>query len=579
MLALFALAGLACNATPAAVPSVQRMFAGELRRAINHGWESRLGVASPLPLRRSERVRLPSEPRLAFGYSAAFSQPGKLSTPIRVDLIVRDGDARESVVRSRILPDEKPRWRDEVVSLGAWAGRTVEIVIKASFEGGSGQPVIVDPSAAFFWTPPVVYSAIPDPSRPDVILIGVDTLRADRLGCYGATRDTSPAIDALSARGVLFEQAYSQSSWTLPSFGSILTGLYPTHHGALRRQRTKLPTDIVNLADLFRRNGYLTVGFHAGGYLSALYGYGEHFDVYDQLEGFRSIDAVSRWLDARAGLPVLMFLHTYDVHAPYGSVPPRYHTLYTDPDHSDVYDLVSRTPSEILNERGENPFDEEDYAHQLALYDGEIRYVDDQLGRLFTHLEREGRLGRTLIALVADHGDEFGEHGGVEHGRHLHRELLHVPLIVAGPGIARGRRVPAIVQTVDLLPTIVDLLGFERVDLGALDGRSFAGMLRPDSALSTDDAARFTVGQLGPKRWSLRTKSWTLIASPEGTELYDRSVDPAELHDLSAEKPEVVFRLAAGYREAVGAAVRESPATEAPSAEVLEQLKALGYVE
>lgn len=385
------------------LPELQRLFAlaGAPATALRCLLRSSLrrSLEVELPSRVSERITLPADPVLFFGYgmtpqaAAAMEGPVSLEVTLAGDgqqLSLFGGEWKPKVNRLRSVGEEV------LVDLADFAGRTVEISFEA--RGLTARPLQPERDDAgargFFWASPLIASRQLVREQPSIILIGIGSLRADHLGCYGYDRETSPTIDALAARGVRF-------------------------------------------------------------------GYAEHFDLYRKISGFRALSTVTDWLDGIPDMPLFLWLHTYDVHARYGSVPTAYHDLFTAPDHHDPFDLQRNKPTDVQwAEANQGRPSAADMAYMTDLYDGEIRFVDDGLGELFAWLERSGRKDNTYVILVSDHGQEFGDHGRLEHRNgHLYEELLRVPMIIAGPGIPSGRTVSTLVETIDLLPTVLQLLG------------------------------------------------------------------------------------------------------------------------
>ncbi|RKY18487.1 MAG: hypothetical protein DRQ55_13230 [Planctomycetota bacterium] len=302
-------------------------------------------------------------------------------------------------------------------------------------------------------------------------------VRADHLNTYGYERNTSPQIASFAARGVVFENAFSQAPWTLPSIDSVFTGAHPARHGVVH-QGLALAPDSSTVSGIMQAEGYYTVAFHDGGYLNSAQGFHHHFDRYERINGMRSLETVVRWLDEHRDLPFFMFLHTYDVHAPYGSVPKEYRERFAREGVTSQFDLALKKPVDHWHDQEMPRFEPNDYERMRDLYDGEIRFVDDQLGRLFSALDDLDLEDRTHVILVSDHGEEFGEHGKFEHHNgNLYRELSNVPLIWVGPGVAGGRSVKEVVQTIDILPTVLDRLGIDPLAAGDIDGRSLGPLL------------------------------------------------------------------------------------------------------
>jgi arylsulfatase A-like enzyme len=292
----------------------------------------------------------------------------------------------------------------------------------------------------------------------NLVLISLDTLRADRLGCYGYDRDTSPTLDAFAGESVLFEYAVSQANETVRSHRSLFASKYPTRSLVLR--------DRPVLADWLRQEGFTTGGFTDGGPMAAEFGFDQGFDKYvDWGKGLKVKSAQALdWLDTLAPeQPFFLFIHCFDIHAPY-SPPPPYDEMFTGQEGSTV--VPSQTAQLLRRARGmglaegEEParLTEADLKRVSDLYDGGIRYTDMLLDRLFSELDGRGLLGRSAVVVLSDHGEEFFDHGSVLHGHTLHQELTRVPLIIRAPGLSAGR-VPGVVGLIDVVPTVFELLG------------------------------------------------------------------------------------------------------------------------
>jgi len=298
-------------------------------------------------------------------------------------------------------------------------------------------------------------------SQPDVFIIIIDTLRADHLSCYGYDRLTSPCIDSLAAEGTLFTRCQAQSPWTLPSHATIWTGLTPVSHQAGRRadQTYGLDSELSTIATILKDNGYITGGFVNVAILRREFGFANGFDHYNiNMTGHgragETVDEVLTWLHENRGnpRPFLVVIHLFDPHSPY-SPPPPFDTLFC-PEGVDGFDSWEiSSDGTILNP--------EDKDHFVHLYDDEIRWTDSQIGRLFSGLRYLGMADNSIIIITSDHGEEFLEHGYVGHGHTLFQELLHVPLIIAAPGVQHGVRDSSLTGQVDILPTLLYLLDIE----------------------------------------------------------------------------------------------------------------------
>ena len=396
--------------------------------------------------------------------------------------------------------------------------------------------------------------------RPNVVLISIDTLRPDRLGCYGHERPTSPNIDALARRGVLFERAYSPSSWTLPGHMSIFTSLYPSFHKLDHNSRlgtVRLDDSERTLTELLKGAGFRTASFVTHPFLAAEWGFGRGFDLYVRKVSRAEENAgrALQWIEwhlfhERRGLEpagFFLFLHFIDPHETY-SAPPPFLNRFTGDYRGKLqpnYHLVT-----IFHDK---PFPSEaDFRYALALYDGEINYVDSQIGRIREALKDAGWLDATVIVLTSDHGEEFKEHDSMGHKSTLYEEQLRVPLIISyPPRYATGRTIPERASLLDIHPTLMALLGEDAP--GAVQGLDL-GPIMASAQGAGDEAAKLRevlstrplFGELGPLgfRWeltyyrkSIQSNRYKLILnygsqSEVTRELFDTAADPGEQRDL-----------------------------------------------
>jgi arylsulfatase A-like enzyme len=338
--------------------------------------------------------------------------------------------------------------------------------------------------------------AAPPASRPRgrVILISLDTLRADHLGAYGYPRPTSPFLDSLAARGTLFENAVAQLPGTLPSHMSIFTGLYPAEHGVYPPEAvlsTRLPT----LPEVFRAHGFRTGGHSEGGYLEGRYGFARGFeewtDPHPMVErGGRLVkvpEAVKRTFEAgldfvrraRQAEAFFLFLHTYSVHDPYDPPQPYRSQFWKGPAPAGAFPPDGEELSAF--NAGGRRLAPGAVAYYQALYDAQIRYTDDVLREFFAGLDALGLRDQVTVVITSDHGEEFLEHGKLAHEQVYH-ECLHVPLLVVRPGGKPGARVAALVQSIDIAPTLYELAGVPAAARPKMSGRSLVPLLEGGSA-------------------------------------------------------------------------------------------------
>lgn len=408
----------------------------------------------------------------------------------------------------------------------------------------------------------------------NILLLSIDTLRADHLGCYGYARDTSPNLDALAARGVRFDQVVAPAPWTMPSHASLLSGVYPRRHG-VRAFGQALPARIPTLASAFRAAGYQTAAVVNFAAMRPLV---ESFDrAWTVRPGQGDAEAVfaiaAEWLEQDPS-PFFLFLHVYDVHPPH---PPR--SPFLEP-----YDgIVNGSATQIQAfRRGRLALGADDARHLRDLYDGEIRRLDEQLGRFLERLERDGRLGDTLLAVVADHGEEFFEHGSLGHGHTLHQELLRVPLILAGPALPQGLRIDTPVSLLDTAPTLLALVGAP--PLPGIDGIDLSPQWRsPGGPSAGRPLFSETNHWLGNRdrdlRRAVRRGPYTLLydALSASYSLFDLREDPLERVDLAAQRPRVTAALRRVLEPTIPAR-RRAPAPPVPE-ELVEELGELGYLD
>ncbi len=398
------------------------------------------------------------------------------------------------------------------------------------------------------------------PDRPNVLLVTIDTLRADHVGCYGYSRASTPTLDALAKRGVRFETAVVHAPLTGPSHASILTGQLPLGHGFRNNSGFTLSPQVKTAAERFRQTGYRTAAFVSGFPLDRRFGFGRGFEMYDDhlpkgsdprrtpyVERFAdaTTDAALRWLDAPSGQPSgsrwFLWVHYYDPHAPYE--PP-----------ADLAEQFRQTP-----------------------YDGEIAFVDRQLARLLARLDARNETSRTVVLVTGDHGESLGEHGEGTHGIFVYDATLRVPWMMAGPGIPAGRVSGTVARSIDVLPTLADYAGLPRMT--DVDGRSVRaaadGQEMSDAPSYAESLyAELELGWAPVYAW--RTAAFKFIKAPH-PELYDLQADRAEAKNQVDELHARANDLGRKLEEAL---LRTPPpaAAQPVDPEAAERLRALGYV-
>ncbi len=402
--------------------------------------------------------------------------------------------------------------------------------------------------------------------RPNVILITLDTTRADHLGCYGYRHATSPNIDALARGGVLFTQAASPAPLTLPAHSSILTGMYPTYHGVRVNGNTALSQAQHTLAEVFSEKGYDTGAFIGAFVLDGRWGLNQGFDVYDdrfdlkkykhldlgtvQRPGNEVMDAALDWLEGHKQDPFLAWIHLYDAHTPY------------------------EPPEPFFSTHGAGGL--------VGLYDGEIAFVDEQVGRCVSWLRANGIDRKTVLIIMGDHGEGLGSHGEGTHGYYVYDYALHVPFLVVTPfAELAGVRVDSQVSAVDVFPTVLELSGIDVT--GEVHGRSLLPVMfdprRDDNVYAYGESMTPNLQFGWSSLHSLRSSRYKLIKAPR-PELYDLTVDPGERTNVFKRHPALADELMGRLDRLIAETSRDAPEPETADLdeETLERLAALGYV-
>ena len=410
------------------------------------------------------------------------------------------------------------------------------------------------------------------PDMPNVLLVVIDTLRADHLGAYGYGFPTTPNMDRLAARAIVFETVVSQAPWTAPAIASLFTGLYPSVHGLdggihwgegatsaggalpFAVQKT-LPPGHQTLAEAFRRAGYSTAGFVSNLYVNAIFGFAQGFDHYDDDHEDYLLDdgevkrraeatnaRVFEWLRAGIEEPFFLVVHYNDPHWPYEPPPP-----YGQSFVADYKGLLTPTTTRevvVTHRAVPPPISEEDLSYIVGLYDGEIQYVDAHLGRLLVAVGELPTKRNLVTVLTADHGEEFLDHGAFNHGYTLYEEQTSVPFIVSAPSRFEPRRVSQQIRLIDAAPTLLEMAGIDNEN-ERFQGRSLVPLM---AGLSLEPLDAFSEATNVGRQSALRsTDSLKLIHSlidPHWL-LFDLASDREELHDLTAQRAAQLRELAA----------------------------------
>ncbi len=554
-------------------------------------------------------IELPPRPRLDVAVGTIEENP------VTFRVAVKPAGEDEAPVIERTVTTAH-RWEAVRSDLARFGGKkvTVSLALASEKSGALG-----------FWGTPVVRE-MPDhddaaaaAQRPQgVIFIWADTLRRDHLSFYGYSRPTAPVLAQMAAEGTVFEDCLAQASWTKASGPSLLTSLYPTSHG-VQSFNDVLPSSATTIAEVYREAGFATLSLvsitFVGKFSNLHQGFEELHEPgsFPELQGGSlksaraQVDRLLPWLEAHRDAPFFVLLHIRDPHSPF-KPPPPYDTLWADIARREEHEHHAETVKPFI----ENPLmrrfgmpnreelvqagiDPEAYvAYEKDWYDGSIRAMDAEIGRLVERLRELGLDRRTLVAFVADHGEEFLEHGRMFHQQSVYGELGNVPLLVWGPGVPAGARVAQTVQSIDLMPTLLELSGLEVPS--NVQGQSLAGLFRGASGSWNRPAVIEGSGRPDPTAaehddtWAIVLDGWKLVHRPKSVtgrpeyELYDHRGDPLDRTDVAAEHPDVVVRLAQELEawRLVAAEARLAPDSAVASqmdAQELERLRSLGYVQ
>ncbi len=529
-----------------------------------------------LPIGRTLRWKLLPGNGLQFRCEVRRARP---DGGVRLVFIVHREDQSSETAASVEVPGK--HWTSVTVPLEARSGHPIEVECRVETFGG-------EPEAPVLLANPEIIQAGAKDDRPDILLISIDTLRWDHLSTAGYSRPTSPSIDHWAAdRAVTFEQAISAASWTLPSHVSMLTGLDAAHHGvnhdvggAHRKTGAYAVSDLKFLAEIVVENGWKTTALTGGAYLDPRFGFAQGFDLYrswsdrakDAAELPTHIKAVIATLEEGRKVPDFVFLHTYAVHDPYRAWPRAWQELFdtapapgrfalhspkNDPARGfrQVNELVFRPPA-----GGQRPLEKGQLETAVRMYDSGIRFVDDQIGALFAALEKRGLDKNLIVILTSDHGESLGEGDRLGHVD-LTDEVIRVPLFIALPDRQEaGRRITEQVRSVDILPTLVDILDIETP--GCPDGISLLPLIRGGIPAVAPEA--FTLSSAANRGLSMRLADgrkllFDTTAWPDGQpqfRMFNLGTDPLELRPKTQELPTDMVSGLVEYLEKKAAGLR-----------------------
>jgi arylsulfatase A-like enzyme len=557
---------------------------------------------------RSQAVDIPASGSW-LSYSIGVLEPGWKGGPTRFRLeACKDGDCECLHEETLDVADAQQRsWQDRLMPLDGVSGEGIRFRFETETLSAGGESI-----SFAVWERPRLLAEAGDrvPGRHNLLLVSLDTLRADHLGAYGYSRETSPYMTGeLSQRSVLFEQAIAPATATAPSHMTLFTSLPPSVHGVTSNLAPRaLPEQVATLASVLQERGYVTGSVNENGALSRRMGFARGFDYFRQFFGANVLEPMGyvgavfdeghRFVDRHPNQRWFLFLHTYEVHLPY-SPPRELASLFAEGDDPEHPDNLRLGPGRAR--------------FHPVLYDREIRHVDTALSKLMKSLQQDGRLEDTLVVITSDHGEAFNEHGTLGHGNDVYQESVHVPLFIMGPGLRGGLRIKEPVGLIDLMPTLLELLDVPAP--AGMIGRSLAPLLdgspaaseRGDPLITSESWAHRASADGGGidaviPALAFRQGRYKLIRVRDDDgflyELYDLERDPGEKTNLlDAGDPlppalqalsEKLRRVAQEYErhEARIAKELELPPLEtdafepdAISPERLEALRMLGYIE
>ena len=550
------------------------------------------------------KLKIPKQPKLEFGYGfiprkRTIAEPDKKDEKILFVVEVKANNIKK-IVFSRelnLFKNEKPlNIFYESINLDEFQDK--EITISFITEGKY--------SGLVFWANPLLYTK--DYSRnPNIILISIDTLRPDHLGCYGYSRNTSRNLDQLSKESIIFKNCFSTTSWTLPAHISLLTSLTPANHQVYFPSQ-KMKDDTITLSYLLQNKNYYCVGFTGGGYLSAEYGFGIGFDLYNQyiLQGdpsrrYNEAEEIAQqaieWIKANKDKKFFLFLHTYQPHDPYLNYS-SWGKIFLEKNFKWSGVNLGKIFTGTIN-RFNAKFSKKEMENIIALYDGEIRYTDEEfLKPLINTLKDLGLYDDSIIVFTSDHGEEFNEHQAWLHDHSLYNEAIKIPLIIKFPNsLHKGKVINQIVRLTDIMPTLLDYLSYPFNNLN-FDGSSLLNIIsgKKEYRSFLCDLALRNFKEEYPAIIAANKDNLKLIINKKihspylqkvgvplenyKIELYDLSKDPKEKNNIAKQKEykEIIFSLIKMINKYYKLVDKKRTGTINPSEELKERLRSLGYI-
>ena len=555
-------------------------------------------LLAPPTSRYRFQKKIPEQGFLEFTYGirrdSEFAQKREGSRIAEFSVVLESGTSKTEIFKNtlNLSPDSSLAFNYRKIDLSRFAGEKVDI----SFITRGNEKALAA------WFNPVIYS--PQKNTKNVILISLDTLRPDHLGCYGYSRNTSPNIDSFVQESVLFQNSFATSPWTLPSHVSLITSNNCTNHQVYHVDQTMDPT-LITLADILRNKGFFTGAITGGGYVSGLYGFSKGFDSYHVRGGILEKNAAEvgcryalDWIERHKDRNFFLFLHTYQIHTPYRSPSP-YNTLFLAEDSR--FKEIDLGQLRFNHENRYKSVPEDLKQNIIDLYDARIRYTDESLIEpLLDKLKKLELYDNTMIILTSDHGEEFFEHNSWEHSHNLYNETIKIPLIIKFFNSKHaGKRIKNSARIIDIMPTILHELDINVSHL-KLDGKSLVDLLNDKKKGKSD---RIVVSELAsnvmkrhvPKKVAIirgkqkfilnhdyESEDLDYFFSPppelDSMEVFDLGSDPDELINKARENPQLARDLL-DFLNTYNKQTRKVAPEEAKMIpELREQLRALGYI-
>lgn len=579
---------------PIAARTVERDLLGDLEPPTGLGtfaWRGEvLGLEDPRrALGARPQDRAPDEPTpremtfdLAVAPDAVLELAGEVLSGPRTTragpIVFRATVGGETLFEESLEPSEDPVAFSEDVDLRRFAGRDVEL--RLTIESAPESETLS------WWTRAWLVVHHPTPRRlaggggNNLLLVVIDTMRADHLGFHGYSRPVSPHLDRFAADAVVFDAAFSPSSWTQPSVASILTGLSPLDHGMMGGRALSAQPEV--LGEVLQRAGFTTLGISSNPIVSAREGFQRGFEDFRAIawaDAAQVRETFEGWLAENEGRQWFAYVHFIDPHEPWN--PPGmagneftgdYAGKYRDPHamgeiHEINYGLI------------ENTLQPADLDYFRARYDGEVKYWDTEFGKLVERLRAGDLLDRTVVIVVGDHGEEFLEHGKLTHGFHLYDESLHVPLVVRAPQLRSGTRRRGQIDVRSVFDIALHLSGVRRGPPSAVDALFSSD--DPGVPVFSQTSLGFEIGDSHYRFLAaLRDGGWKYIYDPEAErgELYDLRTDTGERLDVSARHPEIAERYLGKLQAWLDASRVDGRPMQWTDPGIVDRLRDLGYV-